>query len=279
MIFDSSFYNLVVDTNEINKDELILTRGYSAIQTHKDLTGNKFEIKQIEKALLGVDDSGYGLKNLDSNVELIKELHEKLAEDLSWIDEIKDVLCDYFVCHTLEDIYICPVIGYDMGIGVENTVAINLNTELYLNCFKECISVILHEAAHVAFARKHRINIRLKNLNEVLESLNYLIQYEGVAIYISKVYRDKYNLDTAGDIVTEDTKVTKDDYIELMEQYKKAQTANNKEEALNYGFVEKRLAHPLGFYIVNQYANEKGIDGVKEIISMNSHQFANKFLR
>jgi hypothetical protein len=279
MIFDSSYYNLVINTKEIDREELSLTRGYSAIETHKDLTKNEFEIKQIEDAISGKDDSAYGLKSLKSNIERIKVLHDKLAEDLSWIDEIKDVLCQYFICHTLEDIYICPVIGYDMGIGVENTVAINLNTELFLNCFKECISVILHEAVHVAFARKHRINIQLSSVREIIESLNYLIQYEGVAIYISKVYRDMHNLGTMGDIVTEDTKVTKEEYQELLIQYKKALNASSSEEALKYGFEEKRLAHPLGFYIVNEYAKGHGIDGVKEIISMNSHQFANKFLK
>jgi len=279
MIFDDTLYKLIIEQKDFNKDEIKLTRGYNAIKTHQNQFNTKFSIEQIKKALEGEDDSGYGLKNLKENVSDIKSLHDKLSRDYSWIDKVREILLKYFSIQCIEDIYICPVIGYDAGIGVENTVCVNLNFKPYHDNYKECIAVVIHEATHIAYSRKHSFHLKIDTKASIIEAMQYLIPYEGVAIFIAKEYREKNNLlKPVSNALRKDYLVSDNDYEELLEIYQKVLKAKTYEEGLNFAFGEHKLTHRLGYYLVNKYAKEKGIDGVKEIINMNYKEFINTFI-
>ncbi|MFP4456323.1 MAG: hypothetical protein ACLFPS_01505 [Clostridia bacterium] len=279
MIFDDSFYKLIIQEQDFDKQKLNLTRGYSAIKTHQSRMNTNFSIKDIKNALLGIDDSGYGLKNLSNNIDNIKELYKKLSTDFEWIDDVRNNLLKYFSLQCVEDMYICPVIGYDAGIGIENTVCVNFNYKPYQKNYKECIAVIIHEAAHVAFNRKHGMHLKFDTKNSVIEALQYLIQYEGIGIYIAKEYRESNNLiNPNNNALRDDYHVSESDYKRLKTLYNKALSAKTYEEAIENAFEKEKLSHKLGYYIVNKYAELKGIDGIKEIINMNNKEFVKKFL-
>lgn len=279
IIFDDSFYNLVIEQEIIDSAQLFLTRGFKAIKAHQDLTNSEFSLLALKQALEGEDDRGYGLKGLQTNIPKIKVLYEKLAADFGWIDWVEKELLNYFSTHYLENIYISPVIGYDAGIGINDTVCVNLNFKPFLDNYKECIAVVLHEGVHVAFSRKHGIYLKLDSRSEIIKSLQYLIQYEGVAIYIARRYREDNDLlSLNGNPLREDYHVSYNDYCDLFSLYEDVLKAKSKEEAFQLAFTVEKLAHKLGYYLVENYAENKGIDGVKEIVNMSTIDYTNKFL-
>jgi len=106
---------------------------YQAVCRHARLFSTEISARDIENALHELPSPFYGTNDLSTRIPRILKfldiLHEKQE---SWIGTINSTLGGLFSAEEL-DITIYPIIGYEMGIGLNNAVCLNCNFEPYLN--------------------------------------------------------------------------------------------------------------------------------------------------
>lgn len=274
-----------LDIHELENNE-----GFQTVIDHAQLTGNEFSIKNVEDAIKGVNDNAYGLRNLLNNIERIKDLYELFKEqEDKWLKEVVKHIEKLFVDanHKVTKIY--PVIGYDIGIGLNNKVCINLNSEILLQDYRELISIIIHESSHTYYESIHGSILELLKIKTPMDMKNLLnsaIQYEGVGIFSAEEYRTVNNLPKTGSPIREDYNISINDksYMELFEEYKKLARdlingdIKDSEEFMSRCFGELKLTHRLGYSIFSEINRKRGIRGVRDAIKMSNENFAEEFL-
>lgn len=264
--------------------------GFQTIISHALLTGNNFNIKNIDDAVKGKSDRAYGLRNLLENVERIKALYKMLrSHEKEWLKEVRMNIEKLFrgIDHDMTTVYL--VIGYDIGIGINKKVCVNLNSEICLQDYRELISIIIHETAHTYYESIHRSildDFKLETPSDMKRLLDNAIQYEGVGVFSAEEYRVKNNLPQTGSRIQEDYQILTDNSkgLKLLEEYKelakdlKDGDLNDAQEFLRRCFGESKLPHRLGYSIFTEINKAKGIKGVKEAIRMTNRDFVEKFL-
>ncbi len=263
--------------------------GYQIIRKHADITGNNFGLVDIKNAIDGISDKAYGLRYLQSNTQRIIDLYRsfKLHEKV-WIEDVKEQLSKFFDKEDYE-ITIYPVIGYDIGIGIDETVCVNFNSEICLNDYKELVSIIIHEAAHIYYDKLHGFDFETTDLELPQDMINYLtavIQYEGVGVFSAYEYRVKHNLSNTGSRIQEDYLFTSESNKgkEIICEYKRLISDILSGEISNINDFESRvfgkakLPHRLGYNIFTEIYKSSGIAGVRNAIKMSNEEFYDNFM-
>lgn len=293
MNVDYSYVDVIfkIIDDKSNIDELKNNVGYQTIMLHSHNTGNDFSLRKIENAVKDISDNAYGLKNLLKNIERIKILYEVLKnKENEWLEEVKMYVSRLFNDIDYNIITIYPVIGYDIGIGLDKKVCVNLNSEICLNDYRELISIIIHETTHICYDFIHGSTIdslEIETVGDMKNILEKLIQYEGVGVFSAEEYRVKHNLPNSGSRIQEDYEVltNKDKRLELLGEYRELSDdllsgrLRDEKEFMERGFGQTKLVHRLGYSIFTQINEDKGIDGVREAINMSNKDFVEKFLR
>ncbi len=292
MQLDYSYMETIFKVIEQGADigDLKNNEGFRTISRHAQLTGNEFFIKDIENAIMGVDDTAYGLRNLITNLDRIEQLYKLFREqEETWLGEVVRHIDNLFDKANRKVTKLFPIIGYDIGIGLDNRVCINLNSEILLQDYKELISIIIHETAHTHYESIHGPFLRLLELKtgtDMMALLNNAIQYEGVGVFSAEEYRMFNNLAKTGSPLQEDYDISMGDacYMGLFREYKSLKEAlesgaiKNSDEFISRCFNESRLTHRLGYAIFSGINRKKGIEGVREAIRMGNEEFAERFL-
>lgn len=271
--------------------ELESNVGFRTVMIHAHRTSNNFNIKDIENAIKGISDKAYGLRNVLKNSKRIKALYRILkTQENEWLKEVKTYVGRLFNDIDYEITTIYPIIGYDIGIGINRNVCVNLNSELCLKDYRELISIIIHEVTHTYYESIHGSildSFKIETQADMTNLLNKAIQYEGAGIFSAEEYRVKNNLPDTGSRIQEDYIVLtdKDKRVELMREYKELSKdlmsgkLEDKQEFFQRGFGQSKLAHRLGYSIFTEINEARGIDGVREAINMSNEDFVVKYLK
>lgn len=271
-------------------DELKDNVGFKTVITHSQRVGNDFNLRNIEDAIKGKSDRGYGLRNLLTNVERIKKLYNTLKlEEREWLGEVKANAEKLFgdIDHQATTIY--PIIGYDIGIGLNGIVCVNLNSEICLKDYRELISIIIHEITHIYYDSIHGSildYLKVDTLTDMKNILNRSIQYEGAGIFSAEEYRINNKLPNTGSPIQEDYEILidKDKGLELFREYKEllddlmSGKVKDKEEFMERGFGQSKMTHRLGYSVFTKINENRGIKGVREAINMSNKDFVEEFL-
>lgn len=283
-----TFFKIIDKRTDIS--ELESNGGFQTIITHAEKTGNDFSLKDIEDAIKDINDEAYGLRNLLKNIERIKTLYKTLKiQEKEWLKEVKFYVGKLFSDIDYEVTTIYPVIGYDIGIGLNRNVCVNLNSEICLKDYRELISIIIHETTHTYYEAIHGSILdcfKIDTLVDMKNLINNAIQYEGAGIFSAEEYRVKNNLLDTGSPIQEDYKIltNKDKRVELLHEYKELSNdlmsgrLQDKEEFVKRGFGQSKLTHRFGYSIFTEINEVNGIEGVKEAINMSNKDFVEKFL-
>jgi len=159
---------------------------YQIIRAHGQRFGVKIGLAEVEQALRGEDSPFYGLRNLAANLPRIHKLAETIrAQRGVWQAiaeaEIRRLLPE----ENLDGITIYPLHGYDMGIGMLDTVCMNLNIERYLREPREFLYYLIHEAMHVVYERCHTVEQAALMTTPARQQAYFglWVQSEGFAVY------------------------------------------------------------------------------------------------
>lgn len=263
--------------------ELVNCQGFRTIQKHALITGNEFCIAQIRSALKGSSNAGYGLQNLVSNLDDIKKLYYEIIDN--WVEleiEIVNQLKNIFPHCDVDNSTVCLNIGYDIGIGIDDTACINLNCPLFFHDIKEFVSIVIHELAHTIYEKNHPLNFDISSRLSIKRLVDELIQYEGVGIFSAYHYRQENKLPSQGSITIEDYHENPNS-IEMMTIYLKLQ--HMVDNPLQFDFEDlleqafgNRLAHRLGYIILKKIFTTEGLSGVQEAAQMPNTEFVIRYL-
>lgn len=265
--------------------------GFQTIMYHASETGNEFGLEDIVRAITDTSDDVYGLRNLSTNIERIETLYRKLmSQEKEWLIEVETYISKLFngKNHKVTTIY--PVIGYDIGIGINKNVCVNLNSEICLKDYRELISIIIHETAHTYYEELHGSafdTFSTKTLSDMTSLLPNAIQYEGVGIFSAEEYRNKNSLPNKGLVIQEDYLIAscRKRHEEIVNEYKTLSNdlligkIKSSKEFMTRSFGKSKLAHRLGYSIFAKINQTCGIEGVREAINMSNEEFAERYLK
>jgi hypothetical protein len=166
---------------------------YEAVKRHASLYSKGISEKDVRDAILGMPSPFFGMTNLNDNLTRIHALLDAIREnEVAWARTIETVLGEIFPGEDL-DIVVYPIIGYDMGIGLDGVVCMNCNYQPYLEQPLEFMFFIIHECVHVIYERHHAIP-RLEEVTLPEDWLSFFglwVQNEGYAVYTPFHLREK----------------------------------------------------------------------------------------
>ncbi len=292
MKVDFSYIDTILKVIENKTDlrELECNVGYQTIRQHANITGNEFSLVDIKNAIDGVSDKAYGLRNLMSNVQKIKDLYKLIKlNEREWLGEVEMHVANLINYKDYDVTTIYPVIGYDIGIGINKTVCVNLNSEICLNDFKELISIIIHEVTHTYYDEFHGLCFDADRMKIPDDMMNYLtaeIQYEGVGVFSAYEYRNKHNLSNVGSRIQEDYSfiASSDKGEEIINEYKRltcdmvSGEIRNNNDFISRVFGKAKLPHRLGYNIFTEIYINSGVEGVRKAVRMSNKEFFDCYL-
>lgn len=274
--------------NEASIDEVWNHDAYKIIREHADKLRGGLEKEQIERAVDGGESDYYGVSDIDENREKIEDLMDVIRENEKiWLDKIEAEL-DRVVQDENKDITIYPVFGFDIGIGLEDGVCINLNEQLFFDDPCHFIYLAIHESSHALYSRIHGMpNImEVESAEDRISFFNTFFHSEGYAVYTPlKSRKDDGYMGSKGHYITQDYyELSAEDrikehvkkYDKLREDLKDSEDWS-LEKYMDRAFGEERLAYRVGCTMINQIEKEKGMDEVREAFYLDADEFVEKY--
>lgn len=167
--------------------EMVLDHpAYQMVFLHGRRFGNAMTPGDVHQALAGRPSPFYGLRRLNENLPRIYTLLDTLrARQPEWQSLASAELTRLLPGENLDDITVYPIIGYDMGIGLGDSICMNLNTSQYLDEPFEFLYFIIHEAVHILYERNHPIPglAQIVTPHDWQQYFSLWLQNEGFAVY------------------------------------------------------------------------------------------------
>lgn len=185
---------LAVLKNKSSNMDALSHPAFQTIVSHSARLGEGVTLNDISAALMGQESPYFGMQQAYTNVAAMETLLEYVVRHQdSWLQEIQTAVSKVFPPKLVDPIIICPIIGYDAGIGHNNHVCVNINRPVYWNRPWELLYVIIHEACHAAHENYHPLPSLHNDHLSSKELYQYLFQYEGYGVWTPLSLRQKNN--------------------------------------------------------------------------------------
>ncbi|MFW5927937.1 MAG: DUF5700 domain-containing putative Zn-dependent protease [Thermoplasmatota archaeon] len=269
-------------------DNVWETEAYKTIRLHADKLGGGLKKEQIVKAVEGENTGYYGVADLKENIDEIRNLIDEIKNnEKKWLKTIKEELDRVVPEEYKDDITIHPVFGFDIGIGLNDNVCINLNEQLFFDDPKEFMFIALHECSHVLYDRIHDFQSidKVRSTEERITFFRTFFQTEGYAVYtpLNKRQMDEMkNLDHSimkdYQIISDESKIKKSvkKYDKLGEELKKS-GAWTLEKYMKKCFGQERLAYRVGGTLIKKIEEKEGMSVVRDGFYKDPDDFAEEF--
>jgi hypothetical protein len=201
--------------------------------------------------------------------------------EAAWITAIESVLHRLFPAEA-QPITIYPILGYDMGIGLNGVVCMNCNHKAYLDEPAEFLFYTIHECVHVIYERHHRVP-PLNEISSPAEWRSYYntwVQNEGFAVYAPLGLRFEM-----GCLAERDYRVLFDPgqleahrlaFLAALEKLRREQPLT-RDEYLETCFGAGRLTYRMGCEIIRRIERVEGLSGVQAAFYLDGDGFMQKF--
>jgi len=147
---------LAILKNKSSSIDVLSHPAFQTVVSHSARLGEGVTLNDISAALMGQESPYFGMQHAYTNVAAMETLLEYVVRHQdSWLQEIQTAVSKVFPPKLVDPIIICPIIGYDAGIGHNNHVCVNINRWVYWNRPWELLYVIIHEACHAAHENYH----------------------------------------------------------------------------------------------------------------------------
>jgi hypothetical protein len=278
--------------NKAKFEDFINHPSYKTILNHGFFYETGISEKVIKKALETTDSSFYGFYNIEIFKNNISKFESLIGEiklyEKEWIKSIENIYFNYFPEKMLEDITIYPILGYDVGIGFENSVCLNISNNMYLENSKEIFYWIIHEVFHVIYNKIHMI----PKINSIISSKNWLdyfklfLQNEGYAVYFplnsrienNDVKNEKYPGIYDYKIILDDKKINFEiqNFLKIVKNIEK--NKYSEDECIEYLFGNFRYTYRIGCEMIRRVYKVFGKNAVKEAIYEDYNNFFDNYI-
>ncbi|HWQ46280.1 MAG TPA: hypothetical protein VN376_05400, partial [Longilinea sp.] len=266
----------------VTVQQLLDHPAYQTVCRHAELFSSGIKPLDVERAVSGERSPFYGMDKFSDRKERILALLNTLRSNIDpWTTVIHNQLSALFPEADL-DITVYPIIGYDMGIGLNGAACLNVNTPLYLAEPYEFLFYIIHEATHVIYERAHTIP-RLADVMTPMQWRSYFnlwLQNEGYAVYTPLKLRQDL-----GFLSDHDYKVLSDPA--LVEEHRQAylQVKQILDEGLTGDparyleccFGDKRLTYRMGCELIRRIESTYGRQAVRQAFTLDCDEFAHRY--
>jgi hypothetical protein len=254
---------------QISLNQVLDHPAYQIVRQHASLFSNDFNQQDVVNALLGLPSPFYGLKGISDNQAHIQALLDVIQEcESEWVSIIIPILNGLFA-DDLVNITVYPMIGYDMGIGLNGAVCMNLNHSAYLNEPMEFLFYVIHECVHVIYQRNHQVK-PLSEINTPSDWLMYFklwVQNEGYAVYVPLHLREASGfLDERDYHILFEPNQLENHRLAYLNALKKLCSAIPlpRDEYLDLCFGSMRLTYRLGCELVRRIEQTYGFNAVRQ---------------
>ena len=269
-------------------EEVWKTKAYKTIRLHADKLKGGICKKQIEDVLKGEKTGYYGIGDLKENLNEVRKLMKiiKNNED-KWTGIIEQELERVVPKENVDNITVNPVFGYDIGIGLNNNVCVNLNEQLFFDKPEEFMFIAMHESSHVLYDRINDFPSidNIQSVDDKITFFNTFFQTEGYAVYTPLNKRKDEKMDNTIHFILEDYQVMADEekmkesvskYDDLKYDLKDSGEWSF-EEYMKRCFGKDRLAYRVGGMMVKKIEEKEGIDEVREAFYKKPDDFVNEY--
>ncbi len=256
---------------------------YRTIQAHAELFGDGLDEQDIEAAAQGRPSPFYGLRDLAARREKIARLAGVLRERREeWLAQAAAALGRLLPGEDLSGITIYPLLGYDMGIGLQGAVCMNLNHTPYLEQPEEFLCYLIHECVHVVYERHHRV-LPLQAVNtpaEWLDCFGLFLHNEGFAVYTPWDLRRARGLLDDGDYrALEDAPRMAAICADFQSAWRALGAAEGwtREQYLEQVFGDRRLTYRAGAYFIRRVEEKYGMEAVRRAFFLSGREFVEQY--
>lgn len=255
---------------------------YQTVGEHARLYGQEWTEDDVRHALTGSPSPFYGLGSIRANLPRIRTLLSFIQNNESaWINVIEYELGLLFPGEDF-DITIHPIIGYDMGIGLNGHVCMNCNVKLYMANPVEFMFYVIHECAHIIYERYHHI----RPLHQIIQPTDWYayfglwLQNEGIAVYAPLRLRREWRYLSERDyrVLTtpNDLEAHRLSFLQALEKLKRKQPLT-QDEYMGICFGDQRLTYRIGCAIFRKIEGQSGMRGVQEAFLLDGETFLERY--
>ncbi len=255
---------------------------YLAVRRHARRFSTEITEADVEKAVQGQPSPFYGAADLVQNLPRIQALLATIREhEADWMAMAEEALRQLLPDEDL-GIPIFPILGYDMGIGLEGVVCLNCNWPAYWDDPLEFVFFVIHECLHVVYARRHRVPA-LSAVQSSAEWRTYFhlwTQNEGFAVYAPLHVREAW-----GRLADRDYRVLFDP--PQLEQHRAAFVRTRarllgagplaRADYLEMCFGPQRLTYRVGCELIRRIEQAYGPATVREALALDGDDFMARF--
>lgn len=255
---------------------------YQAVRRHAGLFGSGLTPQDLDDALQGKPSPFYGLDGLPERIEAIQRLLKTLhREGGTWLETAESVLAGLFPGEAL-DIPVYPIVGYDMGIGLDGAACLNVNHAAYLAQPREFLFYIIHECTHVIYEHSHR----LPGLEEILSPadwrgyFNLWLQYEGYAVYAPLALRQEHGCLADSDyrvlIDPAQLEAHRQELLAALDALR-SETPRTRDQYMEICFGPQRLTYRMGCELVRRIERSYGMEAVRQAFYLSGDEFVEQY--
>lgn len=270
--------------------EVLRHRAYKTIFNHFELFGSamgsamggRLTEEDVARAMSGQSSKFKGLERLRENMPRIKRLMATIESSRhEWAERAYRAVASVVEPRFLGDIWVYPVLGYDLGIGLKGAVCMNLNANLYMEHHMEFLYFIMHEAFHVAYERIHTIPMLrdVRTPEDWLRFFDIMLQNEGYATYVALAPRE-----AAGHMQFKDYAVLNDpvsvrEHIARLFSVREAMLDERLgvDERISMACGSDRLTYRVGCEMIRRVHYQYGSGAVSDALLMDGRQFWQRY--
>jgi hypothetical protein len=265
-----------------NAAQVLAHPAYQRVQLHARLFGRGITPQDLDEARLERESAFYGLNGLPARGEAIQRLLETLhREQAAWLNTAEAALAALFPSEPL-DIVVYPILGYDMGIGLDGAACLNCNFSGYLEQPQEFLFYLIHECVHVLYERSHR----LPGLQAIVSPADWRsyfslwLQNEGYAVYTPWALRRERNGLAEGDYqVLADPSRREAHRQALLSAWQALQgdTQLPLEQYLAICFGPQRLTYRMGCELIRRIERAYGMQAARQAFYLSGDTFVRDY--
>jgi hypothetical protein len=262
-------------------EEVLEHPAYKIVQAHARLLSNNITPEDIHLDLRGEPSTFYGLAHVRERLPQIETLINAISvNEHDWLADASSALLHLAPGQDLDRITIYPIIGYDMGIGLQETVCMNLNTDSYLASPREFFYFMIHEAFHCIYERSHFIPAfsQVITARQWLSYFNMWVHNEGYATYAPLSLREERGdlHDAFGDYAAlRDAKQVQANITEFKDTVAVISEGlpAGRNEYLELLFGSRRLTYRVGCGLIMRVGRDYGYRAVQEGVNLTGDGF------
>ncbi len=236
----------------------------------------------LERALRGQDSPFYGVDGLPERLGDIQALLETIrTEQDSWV-QIVQVTLSRLLPEADLNIAIYPIIGYDMGIGLDGAVCMNCNHSSYLADPREFLFFIIHECMHVVYERCHHVP-SLAEVDSPAEWRSYFnlwVQNEGFAVYAPLYLRLEmdclHERDYTVVLNPSELDPLRLSFLKVLDMLEQERPLS-RDEYLEACFGPMRLTYRIGCELLGRIESIGGVEAVRRAFYLDADRFMGEY--